>query len=193
MSDSYASSRAATQDTVDGVRALLTPPARRLVNEMKLQISEMTPGSHIGATFVSPVFGIYVMSGAVSRASHGDLTLSVYSIESKGKPANDVVRLDTSGRSVAAAGSSAVAPTLQHGTVVRATFVDGESLINVLGLAVVATAAPMIGVGAWVLAYKGEPGVHLHALDVIAAPGELGLPCPPPTFSWHDAATDTSQ
>ncbi len=88
----------------DGVDALLTPPPRRLVNEMKLQISEIVPGAHVGATFINPIFGVYVMWGSVARACTGDLTLSAYSIASKGKPASDVVRLDVSGTSVSATG-----------------------------------------------------------------------------------------
>jgi len=183
---------AMSQDHLDEIKSLLTPPARRNVNEMQLQISELTPGAHVGATFVSPVFGIYVMWGDVARASHGDFVISVFSIESKGKPANDVVRLSMSGQSIAAVGSHEIAPGLDHGTIVRATFIDGGSFINVLGPAVVATAAPMIGVGAWVLAYKGNPGVHLKALDVVAPPDELGLTYPPTRRSWHDATTGSA-
>lgn len=174
--------------THDDIKRLLTPPARRVVNEMKLQISEIQLGAHIGATFVNPVFGVYTMWGEVARASHGDLVLSLYSIESNGKPANDVVRLDTSGRFVKAAGLPDIAPTLEHGTTVRATLADNDRTFNVVGPAVVGTNAPMIGVGRWILAYKGDLGRSLKALDVIAAPGELGLACPPPTVSWDDAA-----
>lgn len=172
------------------LKAMLTPPGRRLVNEMKLQISEIVPGAFTGATFMSPAFGVYTMSGEVARATHGDLVLGPYSIESKGKPANDVVRLHTSGRSAPAVGPAEIAPTLEHGTIVRATFDDGRTTVHVVGPAVVATRAPMIGVGAWVLAYRGTPGIHLKALDVLAAPGELGLTCPPPTVSWHDIPVD---
>jgi hypothetical protein len=173
--------------THDEIIRLLTPPARRVVNEMKLHISEIQLGAHIGATFVNPVFGVYAVWGEGARASHGDLVLSVYSIESNGKPANDVIRIDTSGRSVPAAGPVDIAPTLEHGTIVRATFADGERSFNVLGPAVVATNSPMIGVGRWILAYKGSLGRSLKALDVIAAHQELGLACPPPAVSWDDA------
>jgi hypothetical protein len=172
---------------LDGIKALLTPPARRLVNEMKLQISEINLGDCVGATFVSPVFGVYTLSGNVTRASHGDLVLSVYSIETKGSPPNDVVRLDTSGQSIAATGPPGAALSLEHGSIVRATFTDRDSFINVVGPAVVATRAPMMGVGGWILAHNSRPGVHLKALDILAAPGELEVKCPPPTASWHDA------
>ncbi|SIF67952.1 hypothetical protein [Mycobacteroides abscessus] len=50
----------------------------------------------------------------------------------------------------------------------------------------------MIGVGRWVLAYKGAPGVCLRHLDVLAAPGSLGLSAPLPTLSWDDTDTDAS-
>jgi len=173
---------------LDEVKSLLTPPARRMVNEMKLQISEITPGSRIGATFVSPVFGIYAMWGEVARASHGDLVIGVYSIESNGKPSSDLVRLDVSGIAVPASGPIDAALNLEHGTTVRATFSNGPTVVHVVGPAVVATRAPMIGVGSWVLAYKGALGVYLQALDVLAAPGALGLSCPRATVSWHDAA-----
>lgn len=172
---------------LDEIKTLLTPPARRVVNEMKLQISEMSPGVHVGATFVNPIFGIYTMWGDIALASHGDLVLGGFSIESKGKPANDVVRLDTSGQSTPASGPGDVAPSLEHGTIVRATFTDRRTTINVVGPAVVATHAPMIGIGAWVLAYKGKRGVLLQTLDILAAPGALGIPCPAPIPSWHDA------
>jgi hypothetical protein len=174
--------------THDDIKLLLTPPARRVVNEMKLQISEIEPGAHIGATFVNPVFGVYTLWGEVARASHGDLVLSLYSIESNGKPASDVVRIDTSGRSVKAVGPPDLAPALEHGTTVRATFANGERIFNVVGPAVVATHGPMIGVGRWILAYKGNLGRSLKALDIIATPGELGLAYPPPAVSWDDAA-----
>lgn len=173
--------------THDDIRRLLTPPARRVVNEMKLQISEISLGAHIGATFVSPVFGAYVVWGEVARACHGDLVLSVYSIETNGKPTNEVVRLDTSGRSLTATGPTDPAPTLAHGTIVRATFVDDGKAFNVLGPAVIATNSPTVGVGRWVLAYRGTLGTSLKALDIIAPTGELGLLCPQPTVSWDDA------
>lgn len=171
----------------DSIRSLLTPPARRLVSEMKLQISEITVGDHIGATFTNPIFGTYVMWGCVRGASHGDLVLGISSIESKGTPASDVMRLHVSGQSVAAEGSPMAAPTLEHGTIVRATFSNGDSTVNIVGPAVLATRAPMIGVGTWILAHRAQPGVHLRALDVLAAPGELDVPCPSPTLSWHDS------
>lgn len=170
-----------------GVRSLLTPPARRLVSEMKLQISEITVGDHIGATFVSPIFGVYVIWGNVRRASHGDLVLGVSSIETKGTPPGDVVRLHVSGQSVTATGSALGAPMLEHGTIVRATFNNGDSSVNVVGPAVVATRAPMIGVGTWILAHRAKPGVHLQALDILATPGELDVQCPSPILSWHDS------
>jgi hypothetical protein len=177
---------------LDAVKALLTPPARRQVNEMKLQISEIVPGAHIGATFVDPVFGVYVVWSDIARACHGDLTFSAHSIESQGKPVSDVVRLDMSGRSVAATGPKGAASGLEHGTTVRATFADERTTVHILGSAVVASHAPMIGVGRWVLAYKGAPGVYLKALDVLAGPGQLGLACPPPSFSWQDATLDST-
>ncbi|AMU75793.1 hypothetical protein [Mycobacteroides abscessus] len=176
----------------DWIRALLTPPGRRSVNEMKLQISEMSIGAHIGATFLSPTFGVYVVWGNLTRVSVGDLALSAFSIESKGKPANDILRFDTSGRSVRAEGPAGPAPDLEHGAIVRATFEDDFGQYNVVGPAVLATSAPMIGVGRWVLAYKGTPGVCLRHLDVLAAPGSLGLSAPPPTLSWDDTDTDAS-
>lgn len=170
----------------DGIRSLLTPPARRVVSEMKLQISEITVGDHIGATFVSPMFGVYVTWGNVRRACHSDLALGVSSIETKGSPASDVVRLHVSGQSVEAVGPPSSAPTLEHGTIVRATFADRDSFVSIVGPAVVATRSPMIGVGTWILAHRTQPGIHLRALDILAAPGELGLQCPSPTVSWHD-------
>lgn len=182
----------AMTNPTDAIKALLTPPGRRNVNEMKLQISEIQLGAHIGATFVSPVFGVYVLWGDVTRAVHDDLVLSLYSIESKGKPVNDVVRFDMSGQSTTAVGAAELAPSLEHGTIVRATFGDGGRTFNVVGPAVVATAAPMIGVGGWVLAYKGDIGTSLKALDIIAAPGELGLTRPPTTRSWDDALQGTT-
>ncbi|SIF67931.1 hypothetical protein [Mycobacteroides abscessus] len=118
----------------DWIRALLTPPARRSVNEMKLQISEMSIGAHIGATFLSPTFGVYVVWGNLTRVSVGDLALSAFSIESKGKPANDILRFDTSGRSVRAEGPADPAPDLEHGSIVRATFEDDFGQYNVAAL-----------------------------------------------------------
>lgn len=181
--------RAAYLDTMthDEIKRLLTPPARRGVNEMKLQISEIGPGSGIGATFADPVFGVYVVWGEVARASHGDLVLSVYSIDSNGRPANDVVRLDTSGRSAEATGPCDAALNLKHGTIVRATFIEGEKTFNVLGPVVVTTRSSMAGVGRWVLTYKGSLGKSLAAVDVIASHGDLGLLCPRPAVSWDDA------
>ncbi|MEU9807639.1 hypothetical protein [Mycobacterium sp. NPDC050853] len=168
------------------VARLLTPPARRPVAEMKLQISEMTVGARIGATFQSPMFGVYCTWGNIRRACHGELVLSVFSIETNGRPASDVLRFDVSGRSTPAQGPPDPARELEHGTVVRATFEDYAGWFDVIGPAVVATSAPMVGVGRWVLAYKGQLGVCLRNLDILAAPGELGLPCPTPTLSWDD-------
>lgn len=173
-------------DTTEKIAALLTPPARRPVAEMKLQISEMAEGNHIGATFQNPMFGVYCTWGNIRRACHGDLVLSVFSIETSGRPANDLLRIDISGRSTPAQGPPDSAPDLDHGTIVRATFEDYAGRFTVIGPAVEATSAPMIGVGRWVLAYKGELGVCLRNLDILAAPGELDLPCPAPTLSWDD-------
>ncbi|KLO27633.1 hypothetical protein ABW16_15350 [Mycolicibacter heraklionensis] len=61
---------------MDGeIKRLLTPPARRGVNEMKLQISEIGPGSHVGVAFSDSVFGIYAVWGKAARACHGELVL----------------------------------------------------------------------------------------------------------------------
>ncbi|SKG10070.1 Uncharacterised protein [Mycobacteroides abscessus subsp. massiliense] len=177
--------------TTEEVKTLLTPPARRSVSEMKLQISEMEEGAHVGATFLNPMFGVYCTWGNIRRACTGDLGLSVFSIETNGRPANDVLRFDTSGRSMPAEGPPEPALDLEHGTIVRATFEDYAGQFNVIGPAVVATSAPMIGVGRWVLAYKGALGVCLRNLDVLAPPGALGLTCPPPTLSWDNTDTDS--
>lgn len=173
-------------DATEKIVRLLTLPARRPVAEMKLQISEMAEGDHIGATFQNPMFGVYCTWGNIRRACHGELVLSVFSIETNGRPANDVSRFDISGHSTPAQGPPNPAPDLEHGTIVRATFEDYAGRFNVIGPAVVATSAPMIGVGRWVLAYKGELGVCLRNIDILAAPGELGLHCPAPTLSWDD-------
>ncbi|WP_299565608.1 hypothetical protein [uncultured Mycolicibacterium sp.] len=175
-------------EDLDAIRAVLTPPARRAVNELKLQISELAVGMQVGATFRSPVFGVYQIWGEIMRASSGDLSISVASVESKGRPVDGLLRLAVAGHGVAATGPADAAPALAHGTTVRATFTNGASSVHILGPAVVATHSPMIGVGGWVLAYRGTPGVHLRALDVLAGPGELGLACPAPTASWDDAA-----
>lgn len=169
---------------VDEIKRLLTPPARRGVNEMKLQISEISPGSDVGVTFNDSVFGVYVVWGKVARASHGDLVLSVYSIESNGRPANDVLRLNTSSLSVEATGSRNAALDLKHGTIVRATFIEGEKTFTVLGPAVTTTRSSIVGVGRWVLAYEGVFGKSLQAIDVIASHRDLGLFCQQPVASW---------
>lgn len=157
---------------------------------MKLQISEIEAGVHIGATFLDPVFGVFLMHGDVVRACHGDLVLGVQSIESKGSPASSVLRLDVTGRSEQAVGPVDVAPSLEHGTIVRATFNDQGRLFNVLGPAVVTTLAPMLGVGRWVLAYKGTVAPRLKGLDIIGSSKELGLLCPAPVMSWDDTADE---
>lgn len=175
---------------IEEIARLLTPPARRPVAEMKLQISEMEEGAHIGATFQNPMFGVYCTWGRIRRACHGDLVLSVFSIETNGRPANDVLRFDTAGQSSPADGPPDPAPDLEHGTIVRATFEDYAGRFDVIGPAVVATSAPMVGVGRWVLSYKRELGVCLRNLDILAAPGQLSLPCPPPTLSWDDGDSD---
>ncbi|WP_067972888.1 hypothetical protein [Mycolicibacter icosiumassiliensis] len=177
--------------TDDEIKRLLTPPARRGVNEMKLQISEIGPGSHVGATFTDSVFGVYAVRGEVARASHGDLVLSVYSIESNGRPSNDVLRLDTSGRSYQAIGPREAALTLDHGTIVRATFLEGEKTFDVLGPAVTTTGSSMTGVGRWVLAHKGAVGRSLKAMDIIAPCRDLGLLCPSPVMSWDTSTNGT--
>lgn len=170
----------------DAVKTMLTPPARRLVGEMKMQISEISPGDHIGATFISPTFGVYVMWASAQRACHGDLVLGTSSIETKGNPSNDLLRLDTSGKSVTASGPPHDALGIEHGSIVRATFSDCSSHINIIGPAVIATRSSMIGVGTWILAHGSHLGIHLQALDILAPPGELALKVPAPTISWHD-------
>jgi hypothetical protein len=180
-------------DKLDEIESLLTPPARRNVNEMKLQISELALGARAGATFVSPIFGVYVVWGAMSRAQTM-VTSSSASTRSSRK-ASPPTMFSAAPRRV----DQSLLPDLRRSRRVwttalhvRATFINGASFVNVLGPAVMATAAPIIGVGAWVLAYKGKPGVNLKAVDVLAAPGEVGLTCPPAGRSWHDATTDSA-
>ncbi|MGL6234867.1 MAG: hypothetical protein ACRC20_05940 [Segniliparus sp.] len=174
----------------DEIKELLTPPSQRDVKEMRLKIAEMEPGGLVGVTFKKPVFGVYAVWGPVARASHGDLVLSAYSIEAKGKPGDDVLRIDVSSKFAAAEGPAETASSLEHGTVVRATFHDAGGDFTVVGHAVVATSAPMVGVGRWVLAHKGQPGARLRKLDVLAAPGELKLVCPQSLSSWLDTEMD---
>lgn len=72
------------------------------------------------------------------------------------------------------------------GAFVRATLDDYAGRFDVIEPAVVATSAPIVGVGRWALAYKGQLGVCLRNLDILSAPGELGRPCPAATLSWDD-------
>jgi hypothetical protein len=167
------------REPVPGLDALNTP-AKRNIKALTAEIAGLSAGDLATATFSVARYGAFNIEGSVQfSATTGSIMLA-----GRGESAD--------GDSQAAQLTASVR-ALEHGAIIRATFVEpAYGPFNVTGICVAASVGDVFMVGSWFLSRHGVPAARLARLEILASPGEHSLPIPAQITSWGDDAAAVS-
>lgn len=204
------------REPVPGLDVLNTP-AKRNIKALTAEIAGLSAGDLATATFSVPRYGAFNIEGSVQfSTTTGSIMLAGRAIDASLKPEKALQTLATSGPGTVDSGTAdAVAPdagpgsaadgdsaaaeltasvrALEHGAVVRATFVESAyGPFAITGISVAAPVGDVFMVGSWIIARHGVPAARLSRLEILASPGEHSLPIPAPITSWGDDAAAVS-
>jgi hypothetical protein len=195
------------REPVPGLDVLNTP-AKRNIKALTAEITGLSAGDLATATFSVPRYGAFNIEGSVQfSATTGSIMLAGRAIDASLKPEKALQTLaasgpgmvDAGGPDVTADGDSAAAQltasvrALEHGAVVRATFVEpAYGPFSVTGICVAAPVGDAFMVGSWFIARHGVPAARLARLEILASPDEHSLPVPAQITSWGDDAAAVS-
>ncbi len=187
---------------------VLNTPAKRNIKALTAEIAGLSAGDLATATFSVARYGTFNVEGAVQfSATTGSIMLAGRAVDASLKPEKALQTLATSGPGTidatgtgdAADGDSQSAAltasvrSLEHGAVVRATFVEpAYGPFTITGIAVAAPIGDVFMVGSWFISRHGVPAARLARLEILASPAEHSLPIPPQITSWGDDAAAVS-
>ena len=195
------------REPVPGLDALNTP-AKRNIKALTAEIAGLSAGDLATATFFVARYGAFNIEGSVQfSATTGSVMLAGRAIDASLKPEKSLQTLVTSGPGTVDAGGpgesadgdsqaaqlTASVRALEHGAIIRATFVEpAYGPFNVTGICVAASVGDVFMVGSWFLSRHGVPAARLARLEILASPGEHSLPIPAQITSWGDDAAAVS-
>ena len=186
--------------------AMPNVPTRRNVKTLTDAIASLESGTGVSAMFLTKRYGAFTIEGAAFiSASVKTLTVGGRSIEQNLKPHKtlqslqaDAVRDDTAEAADPAADPAAPAvpatPTVQHGDLVSALFVDpAYGQFTVTGVSVASTVGDVVLVGGWFVSQAGSTAPRLVSIEVLAENGTHEYPLPPRIAGWGDDAEGATE
>ncbi len=195
------------REPVPGLDALNTP-AKRNIKALTAEIAGLSAGDLATATFAVARYGAFNIEGSVQfSATTGSVMLAGRAIDASLKPEKSLQTLVTSGPGTVDAGRfgetadgdsqaaqlTASVRALEHGAIIRATFVEpAYGPFNITGICVAASVGDVFMVGSWFLSRHGVPAARLARLEILASPREHSLPIPAQITSWGDDAAAVS-
>jgi hypothetical protein len=179
-------------------------PTRRNVKVLTDAIVSLTSGTNVSAMFLTKRYGAFTIEGiAFISPTVKTLTVGGRSIEQNLKPHKSlqVLQADAADAGADASESDVLAieadpagataepgtPTVQHGDLVFARFVDpAYGQFTVTGVSVGSTVSDVILVGGWFLSQSGSAAPRLVSVEVLAENGDHEYPLPPRINNWGD-------